>query len=95
MKNLKDRLIEFTPDFARISQSAEALLNRFELWQQTECQRLNITVDTHNEILEVCRKFELAGLGWPYDTVTSIITPPRMPDFSEAFEQISLKDRGE
>ena len=48
----------------------------FKTWQKWECDRLGISVDDHNKILEVSKNIAAAGLGWPYDYITSIIESP-------------------
>ena len=50
----------------------------FETWQKRECERLGISIDDHNEILEVSKRIEAVGLGWAYDYIISIIEPPAM-----------------
>ena len=51
----------------------------FETWQQIECQRLGISVEDHNKILEVSRNFEATGFGCPYDSFIRIIeSPPQL-----------------
>jgi len=35
----------------------------FEIWQQSECCRLRITTEEHNQILEILNK--MSSSGWP------------------------------
>ena len=65
----------------------------FETWQKWECDRLGISVNDHNKILEVSNNIAAAGLGWPYDYITSIIEPPvKLTELAAAAEQITPRE---
>ena len=65
----------------------------FKTWQKWECDRLDISVDDHNKILEVSKNIEAVGLGWPYEYITSIIEPPtNLAELAAAVEQIIVAE---
>ena len=45
----------------------------FTQWQQMECARLGLTVEEHNEILEICDRIHIPGIGGTYDFVTNLL----------------------
>lgn len=48
----------------------------FEVWQQSECCSLGITVEEHNQILEVLNKMSLSGGSNNYDVFINAIRLP-------------------
>ncbi len=58
-------------------------MNQFEAWQERECERLGISVDDHNNILDISKRIEAAGGGWPYNFIVSLIDAPKLLELDE------------
>jgi hypothetical protein len=50
----------------------------FEIWQQSECDILGITIDEHNKMIEIASQMEAVGFPDAYDkmkSATNVFSP--------------------
>lgn len=48
----------------------------FEVWQEMECNRIGITTEQHNRVLELADKIKVKGMGDQYDVLIRVIMKP-------------------
>lgn len=60
----------------------------FEMWQQSECDQLGITVKEHNQVLEILNKMS-SGRSNNYDTFTNAINLTTLESFSVIIQGVN------
>lgn len=65
----------------------------FEMWQRSECCRLGITIEEHNQILKTLNK--MSSLGWPgnYDAFINAINLTALKSFSVIIQGVNNEQK--